>query len=105
MDDIAEIFPFPSVAKIRKIPSCSTKVPFFAETAPSISEKSSVMLALSCVLNIPFSSITKSVKAIFAPSAANFNAIALPIPRAAPVTTATLPSNSFILLKFFNINV
>ena len=45
---------------------------------------------LFCIL--AFSSITKSVKAMFAPSAANFNAMALPIPRAAPVTIAVFSS-------------
>ena len=39
----------------------------------------------------------KSVKAISAPSDANFKAMALPMPRAAPVTIATLPYNNFII--------
>jgi hypothetical protein len=42
------------------------------------------------------SSYAKSVKAIEAPSCANRNAIALPIPRAAPVMSATFPAKSFI---------
>ena len=46
------------------------------------------------------SSTAKSVMAISAPSEAYFNAIALPIPRAAPVTTATFPFNKLINVCF-----
>jgi hypothetical protein len=40
------------------------------------------------------------VNAIFAPSLANFNAMALPIPRVPPVIRATFPSNNFMLVLF-----
>lgn len=59
---------------------------------PSVSSSFSNARALS--------SMFRSVNATFAPSCAYFKAIAFPIPRAAPVMTATFPSNSFIFLKF-----
>ena len=52
--------------------------------------------AISASVAFALSSMAKSVNAISAPSFANLIAIALPIPRAAPVITATFPCNNFI---------
>src|SRR5437867_407291 len=38
-----------------------------------------------------------SARTVFAPSRANASALALPIPEAAPVTKATLPSNCLVI--------
>ena len=49
--------------------------------------------------------ITRSVNAMSAPSDAYFSAIAFPIPRAAPVISATLPDNNPMILNFKHYNL
>ena len=56
------------------------------------------LAAISASVALPFSSITRSVNAMLAPSSANLSAMALPMPRAAPVIRAVLPVNNPILL-------
>ena len=97
--------------------STDPKSSFTCLTTSSLCAKSAALLAyplaltpraaISASVALPFSSITKSVNAMFAPSCANFNAMALPMPRAAPVTRAVLPVNNpifilFMLEKYFD---
>ena len=54
--------------------------------------------SISFSVALPFSSITRSVNAMLAPSCAKRSASAFPIPRAAPVMSAVFPSRSFMYI-------
>ena len=58
------------------------------------------LAAISASVALPFSSMARSVKAMLAPSSANLRAMALPMPRAAPVMSAVFPVNNPILIVY-----
>ena len=77
--------------------SVSSKSAALPAYARQVTPRASISLRVASSPAAISSLSTRSVKAMFAPSLANFIATALPMPRAAPVTRAVFPVNNPIL--------